>query len=62
MSVSMTYAAIQTLTASTEHLQARGLLSAIGHGVLVIVLVIFFIGLILGLIIGFAIGRAVGRR
>lgn len=48
--------------ALAQHLAAGGLLSAIGHGVLVIVLVIFFIGLAIGLTIGFFLGRATGGR
>ncbi len=39
-----------------------GFLSAIGHGIVVLILVIFFFGLVIGLIVGFLVGRLSKRR
>jgi hypothetical protein len=45
-----------------QHIEARGLLGSIGHGILVFLLIIFFIGLVLGLAIGFFLGRITSRN
>ena len=57
------------LTSATSHAalvlneaQARSVVGAVGHGIVVIILVIFFIGLAIGLVVGFLAGRLSKRR
>ncbi|WP_188316892.1 hypothetical protein [Solihabitans fulvus] len=49
---------ITQVDALSQHLEARGILSAIGNAILVVLLVV----LLIGVLIGFFIGRAFGRR
>ncbi len=52
------HAVVHAATLAADHLEARGILSGIGHAIGIFLLVVLGIGIL----IGFAIGRFFGRR